>query len=104
MSTSETYNDTTNEGGFSDVFKLAQCYSTLLDDILSVCLLHSSQQGVGDLLHHSLELVLEFSIVIRELHREHIQEYIISGGTAYLGAIQEVLFEDDDIGMYSEPI
>jgi hypothetical protein len=28
----------------------------------------------------------------------------ISGGTAYPGAIQEVLFEDDDIGMYSEPI
>ena len=63
------------EKGFSDVFELAQCHSTLLDDILSSCLLRSGQRGVGDLLRHSLELVLEFTIVIGELHRGRIQEY-----------------------------
>jgi hypothetical protein len=74
-STFETYNDTNNEGGFSDVFELAQRHSALLDDILSACLLRSGQRGVGDLLRHSLELVLEFTIVVGELHRERIQEY-----------------------------
>ena len=74
-STSETYNDANNKGGFSDVFELAQCHSALLDDILSACLLRSGQRGVGDLLRHSLELVLEFTIVVRELHRGRIQEY-----------------------------
>jgi hypothetical protein len=73
-STSETYNDATNEGGFSDVFELAQRHSALLDDILGACLLRSGQRGVGDLLRH-LELVLEFSIVVGELHRARIQEY-----------------------------
>ena len=74
-STSETYNDASNEGGFSDVFELAQRHSALLDDILSACLLRSGQRGVGDLLRHSLELVLEFTIVVGELHRGRIQEY-----------------------------
>jgi hypothetical protein len=74
-STSETYNDTNNDGGFSDVFELAQCHSALLDNILSACLLRSGQRGVGDLLRHSLEWVLEFMIVVGELHRARIQEY-----------------------------
>jgi hypothetical protein len=78
MSTSEAYNDATNEGGFSDVFELAQCHSILLDDILSACLLRSGQRGIGDLLRHSLELVLEFSIVVGELHRARIQEYQVA--------------------------
>lgn len=75
MSTFETYNDSNNDGGFSDVFELAQRHSALVDDILSACLLRSGQRGVGDLLRHSLELVLEFTIVVGELHRERIQEY-----------------------------
>lgn len=74
-STFETYNDNNNDGGFSDVFELAQRHSALLDDILSACLLRSGQRGVGDLLRHSLELVLEFTIVVGELQRERIQEY-----------------------------
>ena len=60
---------------FSDVFELAQCHSALLDDILSACLLRSGQKGVGDLLRHSLELVLELTIVVGELHRDRIEEY-----------------------------
>ena len=60
---------------FSDVFELAQCHSALLDDILNACLLRSGQKGVGDLLRHSLELVLEFTIVVGELHRGRLEEY-----------------------------
>ncbi|KDR74981.1 hypothetical protein GALMADRAFT_69458 [Galerina marginata CBS 339.88] len=60
---------------FSDVFELAQRHSALMDDILSACLLRSGQRGVGDLLRHSMELVLEFTIVVGELHRGRIQEY-----------------------------
>ena len=66
-------NDRTFE--FADVFELAQCHSVLLDDILNACLLRSGQKGVGDLLRHSLELVLEFTIVVGELHRGRLQEY-----------------------------
>lgn len=60
---------------FNDVFELVQRHSALLDDILSACLLRSGQRGVGDLLRHSLELVLEFTIVVGELCRRRIQEF-----------------------------
>lgn len=60
---------------FSDVFELAGRHSAVLDDILSACLLRSGQRGVGDLLRHCLEIVLEFTIVVGELHRGRIQEY-----------------------------
>jgi hypothetical protein len=60
---------------FADVFELAQCHSALLDDILNACLLRSGQKGVGDLLRHSLELVLEFAVVVGELHRGRLEEY-----------------------------
>lgn len=65
----------TPEQSFSDVFELAQAHSNLLDDILSACLLRSGQKGVGELLRQSMELVLEFTIVIGELHRGRIEEY-----------------------------
>ena len=65
----------TSSSEFADVFELAQCHSVLLDDILNACLLRSGQKGVGDLLRHSLELVLEFTIVVGELHRGRLQEY-----------------------------
>jgi hypothetical protein len=61
--------------GFSDVFEVAERHSALLDDILSACLLRSGQRGIGDVLRHCLELVLEFTIVVGELHRERVQEY-----------------------------
>ncbi|KAH9484896.1 hypothetical protein JR316_0001798 [Psilocybe cubensis] len=60
---------------FNDVFELSQRHSALLDDVLSACLLRSGQRGVGDLLRHCLELVLEFTIVVGELHRGRIEEY-----------------------------
>jgi hypothetical protein len=60
---------------FSDVFELAQCHSALLNDILSACLLRSGQKGIGDLLRHSMETVLEFTIVVGELQRERMEEY-----------------------------
>ncbi|KAF8894369.1 gamma-tubulin complex, DGRIP91/SPC98 component protein [Gymnopilus junonius] len=60
---------------FNDVFELSQRHSALLDDILTACLLRSGQRGVGDLLRHSLELILEFTIVVGELHRGRIQEF-----------------------------
>lgn len=69
---------TTHDGrpyGFSDVFALAASHSVLLDDILSACLLRSGQRAVGELLRSSLELVLEFTIVVGELHRGQMQEY-----------------------------
>ena len=73
LPTSSSDNERTFE--FADVFELAQCHSALLDDILNACLLRSGQKGVGELLRHSLELVLEFTIVVGELHRGRLEEY-----------------------------
>lgn len=61
--------------GFSDVFELARCHSSLLDDVLSACLLRSGQRAVGDLLRHSLEIILEFCVVSGELQRGRVEEY-----------------------------
>ncbi|KAG7446524.1 uncharacterized protein BT62DRAFT_1005817 [Guyanagaster necrorhizus] len=61
--------------GFSDVFALARAHSALLDDILSACLMRSSQRQAGDLLRDSLELVLEFSILAGQLRRNILEEY-----------------------------
>jgi len=60
---------------FSDIFDLAKRHSLVLDDILSACLLRSGQKGVGDLLRQTMETVLEFTIVVGELHRGRIEEY-----------------------------
>ncbi|KAK2464330.1 hypothetical protein APHAL10511_003787 [Amanita phalloides] len=60
---------------FSDIFSLSQTHSELLDNILSACLLRSGQREVGDILRQSLELVLDFSVVIGELHRGRLEEY-----------------------------
>ena len=47
--------------------------SAILSSYTNACLLRSGQKGVGELLRHSLELVLEFTIVVSEfmsgLHR-----------------------------------
>lgn len=61
--------------GFSDVFALARSHSALLDDILSACLMRSSQRQAGDLLRNSLELILEFSILAGQLRRKSLEEY-----------------------------
>jgi hypothetical protein len=60
---------------FSDVYTLAAYHSTVLDDILSSCLLRSSQRGAGDLLRGSLEVVLEFGILAGQLYLQQIEEY-----------------------------
>ena len=64
-----------DKSGFSDVFELAQGHSSLLDDVLSACLLRSGQKAVGDLLRQSMEIVLELVIVVGELQRGRMEEY-----------------------------
>ncbi|TFK54366.1 hypothetical protein OE88DRAFT_1675979 [Heliocybe sulcata] len=44
---------------FPDVFALAEYHSTVMDDVLSACLLRSRQKGAGDLLRGCLEYVLD---------------------------------------------
>ena len=61
--------------GFSDVFSLAKSHSELLDDVLTACLLRSSQRAVGEVLRQSLELVLEFTIVAGEVYRGRMEEH-----------------------------
>ena len=61
--------------GFSDVFALAKSHSELLDDVLTACLLRSSQRAVGEVLRQCLELVLEFTIVAGEVYRGRMEEY-----------------------------
>ncbi|KAF8070027.1 gamma-tubulin complex, DGRIP91/SPC98 component protein [Lyophyllum atratum] len=61
--------------GFSDVFALAKSHSKLLDDMLSACLLRSGQRAVGELLRNALELILEYTVVVGELHRGRMEEY-----------------------------
>lgn len=65
----------TQDNSFTDVFHLSRCHSALLDDMLNACLLRTGQRNVGDLLRQCLEIVLELTIVIGELHRERLQEY-----------------------------
>lgn len=60
---------------FSDVLSLSQCHSELLDNILSACLLRSGQREVGEILRQALEAVLDFSVVMGELHRGRLEEY-----------------------------
>jgi len=60
---------------FSDVFELAKHHSSLLDDILSACLMRSGQRAAGDLLRQTTEIILEFAVVVGELHRGRLQEY-----------------------------
>jgi hypothetical protein len=60
---------------FSDVFALANAHSSLLDDILSACLLRSGQKAVGEVLRCALELILEYAVVVGELWRGRMEEH-----------------------------
>ncbi|KAG6889226.1 hypothetical protein C0992_005970 [Termitomyces sp. T32_za158] len=60
---------------FSDVFALAKSHSALLDDILTACLLRSGQRAIGDVLRSTLELILEFTVLVGQLHRGRVEEY-----------------------------
>ena len=60
---------------FADVFALAERHSTVLDDILSACLLRSGQKAVGDILSTCLELVLELAILAGDRYQGRLEEY-----------------------------
>jgi hypothetical protein len=59
----------------TDVFSLAKYHSTILDHILSACLLRSGQKVVGDLLQYALELILDFGVLACDLKIGHLNEY-----------------------------
>ncbi|KAG2150815.1 Spc98 family-domain-containing protein [Suillus clintonianus] len=91
---------------FSDVFSLAEAHSTVLNDILSACLMRSAQRAAGDLLCGSLELILEFCVMIGDLKDRRLQEYQASSALDVLFAafrkkistlmkVLEVLLEKD---------
>lgn len=61
--------------GFRDVFSLAKCHSSVLDDILSACLLRSTQRACGDLLRGTLEVVLEFCVLVGDLKDGRMAEH-----------------------------
>ncbi|KZT71065.1 hypothetical protein DAEQUDRAFT_666945 [Daedalea quercina L-15889] len=60
---------------FSDVFALTEYHSSVLDDILSACLLRSGQKAVGDVLRGCLELVLELAVLAGDRYRGRMEEY-----------------------------
>jgi hypothetical protein len=64
---------------FQDVFALAKHHSSVMDEILSGCLLRSSQRSIGDLLRGVVEHVLTFSIFVGELSTGHMEEYRAAG-------------------------
>jgi Gamma tubulin complex component C-terminal len=63
---------------FSDVFALSSLHSSVMDDILSACLLRSRQRAIGDLLRSCLELVLDLCILAGELKRKRLEEYNVA--------------------------
>lgn len=62
--------------GYLNVFELANTHSIMLDSILSACLLRSGQRAVTDLLQGALEIVLELGILVGEMKRGRIEEYL----------------------------
>jgi hypothetical protein len=60
---------------FSDVFELADAHSSMIDDVLSACLLRSSQRTAGDALRKCMELALELCILAGDRRRGRIEEY-----------------------------
>ncbi|KAG2339777.1 hypothetical protein BDR05DRAFT_891098 [Suillus weaverae] len=91
---------------FTDVFSFAKAHSAVLNDILSACLMRSAQRAAGDLLHGSLELILELCVMVGDLNDGRLQEYQASSAldvlfTAFrkkvstLIKVLEVLLEKD---------
>lgn len=60
---------------FSDIFSLMNYHSDVMDDILSACLLRSSQKPAGDSLRGCLDIVLELAVLVGALLRGQKQEY-----------------------------
>ncbi|KAI6046192.1 Spc98 family-domain-containing protein [Pisolithus marmoratus] len=63
---------------FRDVFGLSEFHSSVLDDILSACLLRSSQRTAGDILRGAMELVLEFCVFVTDPDIVQSEEYEIN--------------------------
>ncbi|THH09217.1 hypothetical protein EW145_g2175 [Phellinidium pouzarii] len=61
-------------GPFADVYALMQRHSRVLDDVLAACLLRSAQRAVGDVLRTCLEVVLEFGVLIGNVHKGMVEE------------------------------
>lgn len=72
---------------FTDIFSLSDMHSTILDSILSACLLRSSQHAAGDLLRTCLESILELCILAGEIKRRRIKEYNASIELEELGKV-----------------
>ncbi|KAJ3857634.1 gamma-tubulin complex, DGRIP91/SPC98 component protein [Lentinula lateritia] len=68
-------NSGTTHTRYSDVFSLAEAHSGVMDDILTACLLRSGQRIAGGALRDSLELVLDFTVLVGDLYRGRIEEY-----------------------------
>lgn len=62
-------------GTFTDVFQLADAHSDMMDDVLSACLLRSSQRTAGDALRGCMELALELCVLGGDRRRGRIEEY-----------------------------
>ena len=60
---------------FQDAFHMADYHSRVMDDILSACLLRSSQKTAGDILRGVLDIILEFGILIGDRHNGLLEEY-----------------------------
>ena len=60
---------------FTDVFELADAHSVMMNDVLSACLLRSSQRVAGDALRRCMELALELCILAGDRRRGRIEEY-----------------------------
>jgi hypothetical protein len=62
-------------GTFADVFELADAYSNMMDDVLSACLLRSSQRTAGDALRGCMELALDLCVLAGDRRRARVEEY-----------------------------
>ncbi|KAH9994981.1 Spc98 family-domain-containing protein [Russula compacta] len=62
-------------GTFTDVFELADAHSDMLDDVLTACLLRSSQRTAGDALRGCMELALDLCVLAGDRRRGRIEEY-----------------------------
>ncbi|TCD62598.1 hypothetical protein EIP91_006644 [Steccherinum ochraceum] len=60
---------------FPDVFALSEYHSSVMDDILSACLLRSGQKPVGDLLRGALEIILAFGLLMSDIVADRMEEY-----------------------------
>ena len=72
---SQSQEAATSHPQFTDAFSLADYHSSVMDDILSACLLRSGQKSVGDLLRGSLEIILEFGLLMSDVVAGRLQEY-----------------------------